>query len=62
MDDIRLFLDLDMNGKLRKALTSISAFIHAANEIEAVRELEKVIGLLQDIHQGFLDRTRIRDD
>ena len=60
MHDIRLFLDLDMNIKLRKALASISTFIHARTEREGVQEIEKAITHLQDILQALHDRERLR--
>lgn len=60
MDDIRLFLDLDMNIKLRKALASISTFIHSRTEAEGMQEIEKAVTHLQDILEGLQDRERLR--
>ena len=61
MDDIRVFLDLDMNIRLRKALAGISTFIRARTEDEAIREIEKAITHLQGIHRGLLDRGKLED-
>jgi hypothetical protein len=60
MDDIRLFLDLDMNIKLRKALASISTFINARTEAEGKQEIEKAVNHLQDILKGLQDREELR--
>ena len=43
MDTMKLYLDLDMNIKLRKALACITSFIHAKTEAEGIREIEKAI-------------------
>lgn len=59
--DNRLFLDLDMNIRLRKTLASISTFIRARTEREGIQEIEKAIEHLQMIHKGLLDRAKYRD-
>jgi hypothetical protein len=62
MVDIKLFLDLDMNIRLRKALACITTFIRARTEAEGIREIEKAIEHLEGIHKGLLDRASFREN
>lgn len=60
MDEIKLYLDLDMNIKLRKALAAIHVFIQAKTEKEGIQEIEKAITNLNDVHKGLMDRQKMR--
>jgi len=60
MDDLKPYLDLDMNIKIRKALAAITVFIRARTEREAIENLEKAIDYLNSIREGFIVRKKMR--
>ncbi len=59
MDDIRLFLDLEMNNKLKKALAHINAFIRAGSDSEAIQELDDAVSYLFEIRKGLESRIEL---
>jgi len=61
MHDIKLYLELDMDNRLRKALACISNYVRAKTEQEGIEELEKAIGYLQGIRKELDDLAKIRE-
>ncbi|MCK4614258.1 MAG: hypothetical protein KAU14_05590 [Thermoplasmata archaeon] len=59
MADNSSYIELDINLKLRKALSRISMFVRARDESERLENLEKAISLLKAIHRELLDTSGI---